>query len=115
MDPYSNEAAWLDDASLTIEYEGGVLPPPVSVEQTYGCACEWGHGPDSTTFGGDPVKTNTSAMFEQTRDFVTRTATGVPTMMVRTYNGPDTSDGPLGVGWRFGYQTNLDEKLPLGT
>lgn len=99
--------------SLEVEYSGLPLPPPIPVEQTWGCDCRWAHGADNTGTVADPVKTADSSAFETVTDVATR-APGIPVSFRRTYNGADTTDGPLGVGWTFEYNASLTEDAITG-
>ena len=92
-------------AVLSIDYDGDLLPPLVPVEQTWGCSCYF-HGADATNHVADPVATNTSEMMETATDLRAE-APGLPMEFTRTYNGADSREGPLGVGWTHSYDTGL--------
>ena len=72
--------------TLVIEYTGRALPPPIPVEQTWGCSCEFGHGPDRVVHEGDPINTADGGLIESEVD-LSVAAQGVPVNLRRTYNG----------------------------
>lgn len=109
----TSDGTWLDDATLTIEYTGAVLPPPIPVEQSYGCDCRWMHGADLSRTVADPVNTANGHAMESFTD-VTVTGPGVPVHVARTYNGLDDSDGAFGVGFSWAYGASLTEDSGSG-
>ena len=101
------------DMSLVVDYDGPILPPPIPVQQSYGCACRWFHGADRVGTAADPVNTAAGQAVEQTVD-VAQKAPGVPAAFARTYNGGDDTDGPLGAGWTFNFDASLTEDSLTG-
>ncbi len=98
---------WLHDISLVVEYEGAVLPPPLPVDQTFGCPCgEWGTGSDATEHVADPIQTAVGQSLEIEVDAHLASPGGV-LPWARVYNGGDETDGPLGVGWTHSYNASL--------
>ena len=109
----SFSAGYTYDVSLTIDYDGPILPPPIPASQSYGCTCAWFHGADRARTAADPVNTAVGQAVEQTVD-VAQTAPGVPAAFARTYNGGDETDGPLGAGWTFNFDASLTEDSLTG-
>ena len=104
---------WVYDQSLAFEYEGSVLPPPLPVEQAWGCTCAWFHGPDRAIPVADSVNGATGQMMATTTDLELPGA-GKPLNFQRTYNGGDASEGPLGTGWSTGFDASLTEDTLTG-
>lgn len=111
------EPAWgsghIHDVSLTIDYDGPILPPPLKVEQTYGCDCRWYHGADVARHAADSVNTAAGQQMKRATD-VSLPAPGVRATFARTYNGGDDADGPMGVGWTHDFNANLSENSTTG-
>lgn len=97
-DPAGAASDFFSDPVLSITYVGPPAPPPIPVEQTFGCACDYGHGADVTALVADPVNTANGGSMETVVD-ATVPAPGVPLRVDRTYNGADGTAGPLGSGW----------------
>ena len=91
---------------LTVTSPGYLPPTPLPEEQTWGCDCRWSHGPDVAASAADPVHTNDASQFEDTNDLAV-TAPGIDFNFRRSYNGADTTDGPLGVGWTDEYNASI--------
>ena len=112
-DLVETEIAVLSNPSLTIEYTGPVLPPPLPVDQTFGCnTChEWGTGPDAVSHDADPINTAAGSAEEVAIDASLTTARGSGAVLPwgRVFNGRDESDGPLGVGWTHPYNASVSE------
>jgi RHS repeat-associated protein len=106
-------AEWWYDPSLTVEYDGPILPPPLPVAQTYGCACDWFHGADVVAQGASSVNTAAGQQMKRFTD-VSQPAPGVRATFARTYNGGDGADGPLGVGWTHDFNASLSENSISG-
>ena len=101
------------DVSITIDYDGPILPPPIPVAQTYGCDCSWYHGSDVVSRVGGRVGAAAGQSMERVAD-LTQRAPGVPMTVARTYNGGDDTDGPLGVGWTHDFNASLTENPTTG-
>jgi RHS repeat-associated protein len=112
-DPTLGNAGLTYDVSLTIDYNGPILPPPIPASQSYGCNCDWFHGADRARKVADPVNTALGQALEQTVD-VAQTAPGVPAAFARTYNGGDDTEGPLGTGWTFNFDASMAEDSLTG-
>jgi len=104
---------WFDDATLTIDYSGPVLPPPIPVDQSWGCDCRWFHGADVSRTTADPVNTANGHAMETFSD-VAVPGPGVSVDIARTYNGGDESESALGVGWSWEYGSSLTEDSLTG-
>ncbi len=108
-------ARWLHNPSLVIEYSGAVLPPPLPVDQLFGCPCgEWGTGSDAAALDADPINTALGRSLEIIVD-APLSAPGEVVPWGRVYNGDDDTDGPLGVGWTHPYNASLEESTNPGT
>ena len=94
--------------SVVIEYLGAPLPPPIPVEQTFGCDCRWVHGAGVVGQRLDPVNTAAGAQIETTTDIPAAAAPGIALDLTRTFNGLDTRVGPLGAGWSMGFDAALE-------
>ena len=112
-DLVADEMAVLSNPSLIIEYTGPVLPPPLPVDQTFGCnTChEWGTGPDAVAHDADPINTAAGAPEEVAIDARLTTSRGSGAVLPwgRVFNGRDDSDGPLGRGWTHPYNASISE------
>ncbi len=106
--PTLGAGLWLTDQVLEIVYQGPALPPPLPVEQSWGCDCRWFHGSDLSRLVADPVNTANGHAMETFTDLTTP-GPGIPVSWRRTYNGLDDTDGPLGVGWTTEYQASVLE------
>ena len=86
-----------------------VAPAPVCAmdrEAVRGCAgCAFFHNEYQVLKAG-PVNTATGQAMERRTD-VAIPGPGVPAVWSRTYNGDDTTDGPLGVGWSTDFTSSL--------
>jgi RHS repeat-associated protein len=124
-DTYSVDEWWYDP-SLTIDYEGPVLPPPVPVAQDYGCDCRWSHGWNRVAALNGRVNGVVAESMERHTD-LTQPAPGVRMAFGRTYNGDDSSsqarpagwsrnysNGPLGSGWTHDYNASLEVNSVTG-
>ena len=100
--------------SVAIEYVGAPLPPPIPVEQGYGCDCRWTHGADVTGKRIDPINTAAGAPMESHVDLPAPPAPGIAASFGRTYNGNDTSPGTLGAGWTHDFNARLSVDPPTG-
>ena len=96
---------------LHMVYTGYPVPRPLTVEQTFGCACGWGTSPTNQALAGDPVNTATGALLESFSDF-SMASVGQPIDITRTYNSLDTTNGPFGPGWAYAYGASLREVSP---
>lgn len=103
---------WLYDAALRITGPAP-LPSPLPVEQSFGCDCMFQHGAGLSNTAADPVNTATGSAVETTTDLATP-GPGVPFELTRTYNGLDSTDGSLGVGWTHGFDSSLNEDSLTG-
>jgi RHS repeat-associated protein len=112
-DPADGEFGAVHDVSLTIDYDGPILPPPLPVAQTYGCSCTWFHGADVVTQGANSVNTAAGQQMKRATD-LPQPAPGVRATFGRTYNGGDDADGPLGVGWTHDFNASLSENTTSG-
>jgi RHS repeat-associated protein len=101
------------DPVLTLETAYDPLPTPINVEQTWGCDCRWAHGANLSGRAADPVNTADGSANETFTD-LTVPAPGVSVAFRRTYNGADSLDGPLGLGWTFEYNASLVENPSTG-
>lgn len=101
--------------SVVIDYvEDFLPPPPIPVEQGYGCDCRWAHGADVTGRRIDPINTAAAAPMESHVDLPAPPAPGIPAAFERTYNGNDTTAGTLGTGWTHGFNASLNVDAPTG-
>ncbi|MGL5817131.1 MAG: RHS repeat-associated core domain-containing protein [Phycicoccus sp.] len=105
---------WVHDLKLTIDYQGRPLPPPIPIEQTFGCDCRWVHGAGVVGQRLDPVNTAAGAQIETDTDIPAAAAPGIPLDLTRTFNGLDTRAGPLGAGWTHGFDAALQVDSATG-
>ncbi len=105
---------WVHDLKLTIDYQGRPLPPPIPVDQTFGCDCRWSHGAGVVGQRLDPINTAAGAQVETTTDIPAAAAPGISLDLVRTYNGLDTRAGSLGPGWIHGFDSALEVDTSTG-
>lgn len=112
--PGPTDLGWSYEPRLVIEYQGRPLPPPIPVEQGFGCDCRWVHGAGVTGQRLDPVNTAAGGSVEPFQDLPAGSAAGVPAAFTRTYNGKDTRVGPLGRGWTHAFEARLEEDPVTG-
>jgi RHS repeat-associated protein len=93
--------------SLVVDYIGAPLPPPIPLEQGFGCDCRWVHGAGVTGKSIDPINTAAGAPMESAVDLPAPPAPGIAASFGRTYNGADTSAGPMGAGWTHDFNATL--------
>lgn len=105
----------LSDAAFEFTYsgEGIVLPPPIPVDQTWGCDCRWANGSNRVAHQADPVNTAAGALWERSVD-ASLGSVGIPILVGRTYNGQDSEDGLLGVGWSSDFETSVSQNPSSG-
>lgn len=105
-DFYNYYSACFGPPVLLLNYSGLPKPPPIPVEQAWGCACELNHGAATHLNLADPVSTVDGNATETVTD-LTSPAPGIPMELTRTYNGLDTINGILGTGWQDAFSASL--------
>lgn len=93
---------------LRLVYDGYPVPRPLTLGQTFGCACWAGTSSTNQALAADPVNTATGGLIEHFPD-VSVAGVGQSIDLHRTYNSLDTASGPLGPGWSFAYGASLIE------
>lgn len=112
VDPYLTTS--FTAPSVTIDYMGATLPPPIPVWQTYGCDCRWVHGAGVSGRRIDPINTAAGAPTETHTDLPVEHAPGISLGFNRTFNGGDDTVGPLGTGWTHAFDSSLTEDAITG-
>lgn len=112
LNPYAETSFYAP--SVVIDYVGAPLPPPIPLEQGFGCDCRWVHGADVTGQRVDPVNTAAGAPMESHTDLPAPPAPGIAASFGRTYNGNDTSPSTLGAGWTHDFNATLSVDPPTG-
>ncbi|MGW2256173.1 DUF6531 domain-containing protein [Kitasatospora sp. NPDC001660] len=86
----------------------GYIFPSISVEQTYGCACDGASSglPHPQAMRGDPVNTATGAFSDSYTD-ARLPSPGVPFTLTRSYASNNPASGPLGPGWSLPWSAAL--------
>jgi len=102
--PGSFMKIWPPDLHLV--YQGYPVPRPLTLEQTFGCACWAGTSSTNQATAADPVNTATGGLMEHVDD-LSLAGVGQQIDLNRTYNSLDTASGPFGPGWSFAYGATL--------